>query len=139
MAGDEVHALGLCGIRALEDGVDIGKFGGLRDARAAIGGGRLDEDIRLDFETSSAIFRIGFELRANPLLRQVDAGALRHLLHAGKRVAGFEADELLDGLVNAFRRNGTQRRADFRIGGRGLEWSANGFEVDLLRHGASGG
>ena len=88
---------GLGGIGAVEDGVDVGEFRGLGDARGGAGAGRLDELVAFDLEAAAAGFGVALEFGLDPVGGGVDAGAGGKVgVHAGEGAAVFEADELGD-------------------------------------------
>ena len=54
VAGDEDACVGLGGVGAAQDGVDIGELRGLEDARGGAGAAGFDELVALDFEAVAA-------------------------------------------------------------------------------------
>ena len=71
MAGYEHNPLGILRLCSLEDSVNIGNFGGLRNAI----GRRFSEAVGLYFEAAAAIFGISFKFRLDPFAGRANATA----------------------------------------------------------------
>ena len=128
MAGDQIHAGGLCGIGAAQDGVDICNRRGSFYAAAGAGVGGLGEGVGLDFEAAVTGFGDLGELLLDPPGRRGDSGIGRQVsIHAGKCVAGMEVNQGADGLADAGGRDIGKGAGDGGIG-RG---DGNGFAVDF--------
>jgi len=101
VAGDEDVAIGLRGVRAVEDGIDVGEFGW------------LDEFVALYLQAATAVGGVALEFRFDPVGGGIDAGTWREVsLHAGESAAVVEADELGDDGFNVVRRDLLERGDD---------------------------
>src|SRR5512140_3713111 len=106
MSRDQINALGLSRICALQDGVDILDFSRLLDA--VIGTfGLLDKGVCLDFQTAVAFCRDFFKFCLDPVAGSYNA--LRRGGSAGvidrERATGAKADQLLVSLLGALGRD----------------------------------
>ena len=114
--GHQHHALRIRRIGALQDRINIGDFGCLRNPLR----GFFGEAVGLHLEASAAIFRIPLELRLDPLPRRANAVSRsdRRRILRRQRQPRSEADQFLDVRLNSLRGNLLQRRRDLRIGRR---------------------
>ena len=131
VAGDQHDAFGIFRIGALQDRINIGDYGGLRNPV----GGIFGEAVGLDLEATAASARVAFEFGLDPLPRRADAvaGLDRIRVLGREREAGLETDQLLDVGLNPLRRDLGQGGGDLRISGR-----RGGVRRDRLRDGAVG-
>ena len=113
VAGDQHDAFRTFRIGALQDRINIGDYGGLRNPV----GGIFGEAVGLDLEATAAIVRVAFEFRFDPFPRRADAVArldgIRVLRR--EREPGLKTDQLLDIRLNALRRDIGQGGGDLRI------------------------
>jgi hypothetical protein len=104
VAGDEDAAVGLGGIGAAEDGVDVGDLRWLGDAGVGGGAGGFDEVVALDLEAAAAGLGVTLELRLDPVGGGADSGAGAEVgFDAGEGAAIIEADQLFDDGVDVIR------------------------------------
>ncbi len=101
VAGDEHDATGLRGVRATQNRINIGDFGGILDAFA----GLLGEGVGLDLQAAAAIFGIALELGLDPLAGRANALACfdGFFVLRGKGGSIAETYQLIDGLLYAVR------------------------------------
>jgi len=113
VAGYEYDALRLLGVTSAEHRIYIGDFGRLRDAI----GGLLGETVGFHLQAAAAFFGVALKLRLDPLPRRSDSLARFDgcLVLRGNRGPVLEADQLLDRLPNAVRRNLPDRLGDVRV------------------------
>src|SRR5215469_7958383 len=136
MARNKIHGVGLRGIVAAQDGVDIGDARRLRNAIRPGAAGRRGrvgrECVAAHIEAAAAFGRNLLELFEYPIRRGLNTGPGGQVgFHAGKRVASLEADELGDDLVNALAIDGSNGASDGRIGPGGSKSRGVQFEIGL--------
>ncbi len=112
VTGHDVHAARIGGIGPLQHRVNIGDL----DRRGNARPGLLNELIGPDLQAAATLAGIALEFLVDPLRRCVDA-----LIAAGRRVGrerlpGVEADQLLDGLLDAAGRDVAQGGSNLRVG-----------------------
>ena len=116
VAGDQHDAFGIFRIGTLQDRINIGDYGRLRNPV----GGVLGEAVGLDLETAAASARVAFEFGLDPFPGRAYAvaGLDRIRVLGREREAGLETDQLLNVGLNTLRRDLGQGGGDLRVRGR---------------------
>ena len=123
MATHHEDAAGICRIGAAQHCIDVGDFRGFRNSRPRL----LGKLVGLHLQASATLLGITFEFASDPLRRSSRTFSTGGGHVGRERLAGAEADQLLDGLLDALGRDIAQGRGDLRIRGCG------GDAVRLLR------
>ena len=132
MAGDQIHAFGLDGVSAAQNGVDVGDGGGFGDAI----GRNLGEGVAVDFKAAAALGGDLLKLGEDPVSGGGDALARRQIrFHAGKGVAGAETNQGLNRFFDILGLNSLEGTGNGRVWrgcahGRRMEqkvWLSRGY------------
>ena len=113
MSRDQHDPLRVLRICSLQDRINIGDSGGLRNPVL----GRFHEAVRLYFQAAAAVFRILFKFRLDPLARRPNAAALPNgsRILCREREPRAEADQLLDVRLDLLRGHLPQSSCDLGI------------------------
>ena len=130
MSGHQHDAIRLLRVGSAQDRINIGDFGRFRDAVA----GLLGESVSFHLQAAAAVLGVALKLRLDPLSRRANSLARfdGFVVLCGNRRAVVEADQLLDRLPDAVRRDLPDRFGDVRVGVRVLSQARGG--TMSLRH-----
>jgi hypothetical protein len=116
MAGDEDDPIGLLRIYSAQNRIDVRDLRGFGNSFCWL----FEKRIGLNFEASTTIFGIAFEFGLDPLARGSDAFTRldRIIILCGKSGSVSKADQFIDRLPDALRRDLLQDGGNVRISGR---------------------